>query len=313
MPTPSRSAETVPVASPRRRPPTPYARRVSAEREVDAIGADEDSAPRSGSSRSRVTTIIGLYQRAAGGWLASSAIVQLAEAAGVGGPLARTALTRLKKKGLLLPERRGTTAGYALSPGAIRVFDEGDRRILQPRNMRLDDPWCVVSFSVPESQRALRSQLRRRLSQIGFGPVASALWIGPDFLRDEVTGVLSELDVRAQAVLFTTPRPIVDGPLTDAVARWWDLDAIAAGHRAFADTVRPLLDGDGDDPAAFARFVVGVDAWRPLSFLDPGLPYELLPADWPGRESAMLFHELKWRFAEPAQRYVDHVLRAAGR
>ncbi|WP_307220399.1 PaaX family transcriptional regulator C-terminal domain-containing protein [Microbacterium sp. SORGH_AS_0888] len=240
--------------------------------------------------------------------MSSLAIVQLAEAAGVAGPLARTALTRLKQKGILVPERRGRVAGYRLSEGAVRLLDEGDRRILQPRTMRLDDPWCVVSFSLPESRRALRSQLRRRLAQIGFGPVASALWIGPDFLRDEVRGVLAELDVQSQAVLFTTPRPIVEGSLADAVARWWDLAAIAHAHRAFAETVRPLLADEPDEEEAFRRFVTGVDAWRPLSFLDPGLPYELLPGNWPGRESAMLFHELKWRFAERAQRYADRVI-----
>ena len=40
---------------------------------------------------------------------------------------------------------------------------------------------------------------------------------------------------------------------------------------------------------AFADYVRVLTAWRRLPFLDPGLPPELLPADWHGTRAAELF------------------------
>jgi phenylacetic acid degradation operon negative regulatory protein len=50
-------------------------------------------------------------------------------------------------------------------------------------------------------------------------------------------------------------------------------------------------------------------AWRRLPFLDPGLPPELLPADWHGARAAELFGQLRTRLGGPAR---EHVLAVTG-
>jgi phenylacetic acid degradation operon negative regulatory protein len=51
-------------------------------------------------------------------------------------------------------------------------------------------------------------------------------------------------------------------------------------------------------------------AWRRLPYLDPGLPAELLPADWHGTRAAELFERLGALLAGPAR---DHVGAVTGR
>lgn len=273
----------------------------------------DDPHPRSGSSTSLVLTIIGLYVRRMNRWISTADLVALAGQAGVSDSLTRTAITRLKKRGYISAARRGGIGGYELEPAAVQAFDRGDRRIFAPRNMGPEDFWCVISFSVPEERRQLRHQLRRRLSGIGCGLVAPALWICPDFLRDEVEEILTDLDGRGYATLFRAERPAVEGSLETAIARWWDLDHLRTLHDAFIAQVSRLLEGATgvepgdsgiDDAEAFRRYIVGIDAWRVLPYLDPGLPFDLLPANWPGRASTEIFSTLSQAFAARAWAHV---------
>jgi phenylacetic acid degradation operon negative regulatory protein len=48
--------------------------------------------------------------------------------------------------------------------------------------------------------------------------------------------------------------------------------------------------------------------WRQLPYSDPGLPTELLPADWTGIRAADLFFTLRALLEEPARAYVSQVL-----
>ncbi|WP_382304305.1 PaaX family transcriptional regulator C-terminal domain-containing protein [Herbiconiux sp. UC225_62] len=269
----------------------------------------DDLESRPGSTTSLLRTVIGLYLRRLGGWISSADLVALLEHLDVPAARTRTAIARVKQKGLLTPGARDGAAGYALRPDAIGMLAKGDRRIFAARSMEPGDPWCLVSFTLPEEQRQLRHQLRRRLSGIGCGTVSPALWICPDFLAGEVEDILDELGIRASATLFRTERPRVAGELRGAVAEWWDLDTLAERHREAIAGLTALLEappGASPDPGAdaFARYLRGVDVWRPLPYLDPGLPSDLLPADWPGARSTALFAELTARHAEASQAFV---------
>ncbi|MCS5718744.1 regulator [Herbiconiux sp. CPCC 205763] len=281
----------------------------------------DDLESRPGSTASLLRTVIGLYLRRLGGWLSSADLVALLEHLDVPAGRTRTTVARLKQKGLLLTEARDGRSGYAVNPEAVGMLAKGDRRIFAARSMQPGDPWCLISFSLPEEQRQLRHQLRKRLQGIGCGTVSAALWICPDFLADEVEDIFGELGIRASATLFRTDRPRVAGELRDAVAEWWDLGAIErlhleaiAGLSALLEPTDETVDSSGSTEAsgaeAFARYIRGVDVWRPLPYLDPGLPADLLPADWPGARSTALFAELTARYAEASAVFVAESARA---
>jgi len=267
---------------------------------------DLDSRP--GSSTSLLRTIVGMYLRELDGWIPGSAVVELMGAVGVAAPVARTAVVRVRQKGLLVAESRAGVAGLALGPGARRMLARGDRRIYQPRMMAMGDPWCLVSVSVPESERALRHQLRRRLQGIGCGNVSLGLWICPAFLAEELVEILDELDLRSRATVFRTETPDVGGDLRAFVARWWDLPHLRSLHEAFLADQRLRPDAVSAEQA-FVAYVRAVDSWRGIPYVDPGLPLELLPAGWPGRETTELFLTLRRRHVHAAAEHVAAVTR----
>ncbi|ALX65663.1 PaaX family transcriptional regulator [Microbacterium sp. XT11] len=260
----------------------------------------DDIDARPGSTASLLRTVIGLYLRPLGGWVPASVLVALAGDLGIPQAQARTGITRLKQKGLLLAERDGVS-GYRLNPAALPMLERGDRRIFQVRTMTDADPWCLVSFSIPESARSVRHQLRRRLQWIGAGVVSPALWICPGHLQDEVEQILAELGAREWATLFQASAPSPAGTLRDAAAAWWDLESLRREHVAFQSSLAALPD----EP--FAAYVRLIDAWRVLPYVDPGLPPSMLPPDWPGARSIETFDRLSAALAEQALAHVRRV------
>lgn len=271
--------------------------------ETQVVLDDIDARP--GSTASLLRTLIGLYLRPLGGWITSADLVTLAGDLGIPSGPARTAIARLKQKGLLVAER-SDAIGYRLNPAAIGMLERGDRRIFEMREMTDADAWCLVSFSIPESARSVRHQLRRRLQWIGAGVVSPALWICPGHLQGEVLEILDELDARPWVTLFQASAPLTEGSLVDAAAQWWDLSALRAEHLSFQSSLATL-------PAEpFAAYVHLIDTWRVLPYTDPGLPPSMLPDDWPGRRSFDEFARRSAALAEPAWERVRTVTRRDG-
>ncbi|MGZ8745360.1 MAG: PaaX family transcriptional regulator C-terminal domain-containing protein, partial [Nocardioides sp.] len=91
----------------------------------------------------------------------------------------------------------------------------------------------------------------------------------------------------------------------------WDLGALGEEYAEWLGRVRAVGDGeDQHDPdrAAFARRFALVHEWRKFLFRDPGLPDELLPAGWPGRQAAAHFTAEAERLKPGADRFVDRCL-----
>ncbi|MEZ2390000.1 PaaX family transcriptional regulator C-terminal domain-containing protein [bacterium RCC_150] len=286
---------------------------------MSAVLDDMDSRP--GSTTSLLRTVIGLYLRDTGGWMSTKGLIALMEALDTPAPVTRTALSRLKKKGIVIPQPRDGIPGFVITDGAAAMLARGDRRIFNPRLMASEDNWCLVSFSIPESEREKRHQLRRRLHWIGCGTVAAGLWICPDYLRDEVEEILEDLELRTMATVFVTGTPLVRGSLHEAAAGWWDLDAVAELHREFVQAWGDVDDGSvsggghaggGDSPPSsadtFSKYVRGIDRWRIIPYLDPGLPPEYLPKDWPGKAGIALFHHIRRSYSAPSAEFVRKVL-----
>jgi phenylacetic acid degradation operon negative regulatory protein len=272
--------------------------------DLDENGVGAQSRP-----RSLIVTIFGAYGRETGGWLSVASLVRLMSAVGVEEPAVRSSVSRLKRRGVLVAERRDGAAGYGLSPTFHTELEEGDRRIFSKPATRLEDGWVLAAFSVPESERRQRHRLRSRLTWLGFGTVAPGVRIAPAHLADETATVLTRVGLSAYVDLFRADY-LDFANLGEEVQRWWDLDELAVRYGAYLHTWQPVLTAwrrrrSVDPREAFADYVATLDAWRRLPFLDPGLPAELLPRGWQGTRAADVFFGLRERLAGPAHAHVD--------
>jgi phenylacetic acid degradation operon negative regulatory protein len=258
--------------------------------------------------RALIVTVYGLYARQSGGWMSAASLVELLARCGVDEPSVRSAIFRLKRRGLLLAAKRGGVAGYALSDAARVILDEGDRRIFERRRATMADGWLLAVFSVPESHRHHRHQLRSQLTRLGFGTVAAGVWIAPAHVLEEARAVLTRHGLEHYVELFGDSHVAFADP-ADLVARCWDLDRLDEQYRAFLDRQVPVLAGYRgrrriDPGQAFTDYVGALTQWRRLPFLDPGLPEAVLPAGWNGIRAADTFFELRDRLTGPAAEYV---------
>ncbi|GHJ40763.1 PaaX family transcriptional regulator C-terminal domain-containing protein [Streptomyces sp. TS71-3] len=259
--------------------------------------------------RSLIVTFYGAYGRGFEGPVPVAELVRLLGTAGVDAPSVRSSVSRLKRRGLLVPERTaGGAAGYALSPGARQLLDDGDRRIYVHEPPRAGDGWVLAVFSVPETERAKRHVLRSRLAGLGFGTAAPGVWIAPARLHEETRHTLRRLGLDPYVELFQGAH-LGFAETARSVARWWDLPGIAAEHERFLAAHEPVLlawRARADTPAedAYRDYLLALDSWRHLPYTDPGLPPELLPPDWPGGHSAAVFQGLHERLRESGERYV---------
>ncbi|MGQ4373809.1 PaaX family transcriptional regulator C-terminal domain-containing protein [Streptomyces sp. SAS_267] len=261
------------------------------------INVSEHHAP-----RSLIVTFYGAYGRFTPGPVPVAELIRLLAAVGVDAPSVRSSVSRLKRRGLLEPARTAAgAAGYALSPDARQLLDDGDRRVYATTPPE-DGGWVLAVFSVPESERQKRHVLRSRLAGLGFGTAAPGVWIGPARLYEETRHTLERLRLDGYVELFRGEH-LGFAATADAVARWWDLTAIAKEHEAFLGRHARVLHTweertDTPPEEAYRDYLLALDSWRHLPYTDPGLPTALLPEDWPGARSATVFRDLHERLRD---------------
>lgn len=271
----------------------------------------DDAGGRGHKPRALIVTVYGLYARETGGWMSVASIIRLLAECGVDEPAVRSSIFRLKRRGLLVAAKSAGVAGYELSRDARVILDEGDRRIFDRRRATGDEGWLLAVFSVPESERDKRHQLRSRLAWLGFGTVSAGVWVAPDHLLDETRDTLQRHGLDVYVELFRADH-LGFASTAERVPDWWDLPRLQSLYDDFLQRYRPVLARYRrrrivDDAEAFADYVTALTDWRRLPYSDPGLPADVLPSRWSGYRAAETFFDLRTRLAGPAHRFVDSV------
>jgi phenylacetic acid degradation operon negative regulatory protein len=251
-----------------------------------------------------------------GGAIWTSGLLTLLELLGVGERAARSALSRMVGRGWLVARRQGRRSQYLLTSSGHRLLEHGARRLFEPPFADWDGLWQLVVYSLPESKRGQRHDLRVQLIWLGFGPLAPATWISPRDRRAELEYVCNELGLAAHVELFSGVRQHSDH--TQAlVERCWDLPALAAEYQQFvarhdADfaelermSAQCLWQQTG---LCFARRFWLTHEFLPFPRKDPNLPTALLPSDWAGFGARRLFERYRQLLEPYANQYVDAVM-----
>ena len=243
-----------------------------------------------------LVTLLGDYWLSATDPVPSGALVGVLADFGVSSTNARAALSRVARRGILDQAKTGRATSYSLTPHARQTLGHGLDRI-----MKFGRPpaawhgeWTWVAFSVPESQRATRAQLRGRLRWYGFAPLYDGLWVSPRRLEAEAYEILRETQVDSATVMVG--RDVAKGARYGNALDAWDLDAIRAEYesvmRSLQDESVPTNGTEAAQKDALVARTRVMDRWRQLPAIDPELPTELLPEAWPRDGAYELFHRV---------------------
>jgi phenylacetic acid degradation operon negative regulatory protein len=203
-------------------------------------------------------------------------LVAVASLFGISDGAARTCLWRMVSNGELASDD-GT---YALAGGLL------ERRQRVDEAARSDDAavppwdgtWELAVVSRERRSAADRLALRRAATALHLAELREGIWFRPDNLdRDRLPTLRAVLD--RQCVHFH--RAATDIP-AETVRSLFHLDDWAADARRLTLAMRDELDTEADSADDFAyMFALSVTVVRHLQ-LDPLLPAELIPRDWPG-------------------------------
>jgi phenylacetic acid degradation operon negative regulatory protein len=264
--------------------------------------------------RSIVFDLFGEYIRYDGGEIGLRALVELLAPFGIGEDVVRVLMARLRREGFFESSRVGRQSRYSLTVEGWRLLDTGRERIFERPPEPWPGQWCLAIYSVPESARASRDRLRKTLTWLGFGPLAASAWVSPHDRRAQVAEAWKgEPDGRLQLLMARSGGLEED---REMAARCWDLAGLDAAYAEFLEKWEPQVTAWQRRQPQGAEALVErtrlIHEYRMFPFKDPGLPAELLPPGWKGRQAHELFLAGFGLLRAPAVAHYQQVLRASG-
>lgn len=267
----------------------------------------------SGSSpQGLAVTLLADYTLPTRAWLPSAAIVALLGEAGVNTAGARTAISRLARRGVVESGRHGKRSFYRLTQTTADNLMGGGRWIATfgTGEESWDGWWTLIAFSLPQAASAERRALRGQLRWLGFAPLYDGLWVSPHELHPPHVAMLSMVAAGATSV-FRARHVDVAGIANRRPIDAWDIAALAREYDSFIQRWSPLLPriraGEVTGAAAVRTRTEVMDAYRRFPLLDPLLPIELMPPDWPRARAREVFVAVYDGLAAPAEEHVRAV------
>jgi phenylacetic acid degradation operon negative regulatory protein len=256
-------------------------------------------------ARSLLLTVLGEYVLPRGDAVWQETLVGALVSLGYTQHAARQAIARSNRDGWLQTQRRGRRARVRLSDRAAGLLRTGARRIYSfGERWEWDGRWLVLIVRVPESRREVRHQLRTSLAWAGLGSLGGGVWLTPHVEREPELAAAIDDEPAADATSFVATLGSLGTPGAVAAAGW-DLRAVSEHYEALIGDFRGVRPSSPQ--ACFRLQTLLVHAWRKFPFLDPDLPQELLPANWPRQRAHDLFVARHERWAAGAQTYFEEL------
>lgn len=276
----------------------------------DDVGSGRLPRRRSGGSPQELTAIlIADYTFPTRAWLPSGAIVALLGEFGVASGAARTTISRMARRGVLEGSRHGRHSSYRLTEEVSADLWNGGASIAEftTHSDSWDGFWTLVTFSIPEKHSTRRRALRTELRWRGCAPLYDAVWVSPRPLTPRGRADVSAV-ARGMITVFRAEHVELELGGDRNPVEAWDLRAVTDQYNAFirrwSRLVPRIAAGAVTGAAAVRARSEVMNAYRRFPVLDPLLPIDLLPADWPRARAREVCVAVYDGLAQPAQ---DHV------
>jgi phenylacetic acid degradation operon negative regulatory protein len=237
------------------------------------------------------------------------AIVRVMRDLGMSETAARGALMRLRRAGRIEARRSGRTVYYHLTDASIKVIDEMTRR-MSGDAPEWDGTFHGLLYSIPERHRAFRDSMRRFATLAGYGLLRPGLLVSPWADRWPLERLLGQAPAGSHILKLQLQVPREEA--REVAAEAWELPKLAARYRRQIAglerrTERLQLSPPRGRTAlrVFASTMQGVFG---TVAVDPGLPAELLPEDWPQRGLKAAVDRLYPAIGRPAFEHLRELL-----
>ncbi|MCV7398658.1 transcriptional regulator [Mycobacterium fragae] len=205
-------------------------------------------------------------------------LVAVASLFGISGGAARTCLWRMVSNGELTSD--GGT--YELAGHLLERRERVDEasRIDDVAKQRWDGTWELAVVSLDRRSVADRLELRRAATALHLAELREGVWLRPDNLDPQRLPTMRAVLDR-QCVHFHNAATDIDH---HAVRSLFALDDWARDAIRFIGAMQGELDTTSQDDTSDSfrfQFALSIAVVRHLQ-LDPLLPAELIPEDWPG-------------------------------
>jgi phenylacetic acid degradation operon negative regulatory protein len=224
-------------------------------------------------------------------------LVAMASLFGISDGAARTCLWRMVSNGELTSDD-GT---YTLAGGLLERRQRVDEASRTAATRPWDGTWELAVVSLDRRSAADRLALRRAATALHLAELREGIWIRPDNLDpDRLPTLRAVLD--RQCVHFHDAATDIPA---ETVRSLFSLDAWAADALRLSRALRDEVDADAVGVDDFAYwFGLSVTVVRHLQ-LDPLLPTELIPREWPGQDLRSAYR----RFNEVFQQRLNTAFR----
>lgn len=258
-------------------------------------------------------TLLADYTLRARDWLPSAAIMALLGESGVTLGGARTAISRLTRRGVLEGSRQGRKSSYRLTPAAAAHLSKGGSWVVSSAAaiQTWDGWWTLIAFSLPQEESTRRRVLRGRLRWAGYAPLYDGLWISPGTTTGDAQGLLAQVNLGAVTVFRAHHIEVTVSSGRNPIDAW-DIRAIAAEYESFVRRWGSFLTGISAGRVTGAEAVRArtevMDTYRRFPSLDPRLPLQLLPAGWLRQRAREVFAAVYDGLATAAEEHVRAVV-----
>jgi len=147
-----------------------------------------------------------------------------------------------------------------------------------------DSKWRLVLFDLPQKERNYRLLLVDSLAELGFAPLSRGAYISPHPLLKPIERLANHWGIRQHLQLIVAEK-IED----DMLFEKWNLKKIATSYNDFIKKLARVSRHARLWPLQAKQLE---HEFVEIFALDPHLPKEFLPKDWPGKEAYDDFKEI---------------------
>lgn len=224
----------------------------------------------------------------------SSELIDIYEKRGYNAMSIRNMLSHLKKLKLIDNEERGV---YKITQSGQQYINVLNNKYIPASDF--DNTFYFILLNIPEIQRKEKDSFKIVLSQYGFGPYLSNVYISPNDNCDEIKKVAHNMGL-------TSYISIISGTLTspglnDALIRKiWNLDAVEILYAKINDFLKEIQTRKNinDDTELFNLYLDTGSLISDIFIIDPFLPVELLPSNWQYQQTLHGIFSVYEKFAD---------------